>query len=319
MAETELADAAGATEAGPEAAAGSSGTGVLTADRPSGTGMVGQARSAPTGRRRPVMRSTSLALILLAGIVLGFAVYLYVLSGVQESRAQVLEYARLRTELAGQVAPLGPAAPGSPVAVLDIPSIGVQNMVVVEGTSPENLTLGPGHLRDTPLPGQAGVSEIFGRRATFGGPFAGLARLRPGDIIRTITGQGESTYTVAATAGSGQTVEDPLPNRLILLTASSPVIPSHYIEVDARLVTSAHPSPGVAHEIIRPELPLAGDGTALVFTIGWEFVLALVVTGAVIAAARWSPRIAYVGVAPLALAVLWAFYHSLAALLPNLY
>jgi LPXTG-site transpeptidase (sortase) family protein len=265
------------------------------------------------------MRSASLALILLAGIVLGFALYLYVLSGVQESRAQVLEYAQLRTELAGQTAPLGPAAPGSPVAVLDIPSIGVQNMVVVEGTSPENLMLGPGHLRDTPLPGQAGVSEIFGRRATFGGPFADLARLRPGDIIRTITGQGESTYTVAATADSGQTVEDPLPNRLILLTASSPVIPSHYIEVDARLVTKAHPSPGVARQITRPELPLAGDGTALVFTIGWEFVLALVVTGAVIAATRWSPRIAYVGIAPLALAVLWAFYHSLAASLPNLY
>jgi sortase A len=96
--------------------------------------------------------------------VLGFAGYLYVLSSVQESRSQVLEYARLRGELAGQVAPLGPTAPGSPVAVLDIPGIGVRNMVVVEGTSPENLTLGPGHLRDTPLPGQAGVSEIFGRR-----------------------------------------------------------------------------------------------------------------------------------------------------------
>jgi sortase A len=108
--------------------------------------------------------------------VLGFAGYLYVLSSVQESRSQVLEYVRLRGELAGQVAPLGPTAPGSPVAVLGptapgspvavlgIPGIGVRNMVVVEGTSPENLTLGPGHLRDTPLPGQAGVSEIFGRR-----------------------------------------------------------------------------------------------------------------------------------------------------------
>ena len=48
-------------------------------------------------------------------------------------------------------------------------------------------------------------------------------------------------------------------------------------------------------------------------------MLALVVAGAVIAAARWSPRIAYVGIAPLALAVLWASYHSLAASLPNLY
>ena len=289
------------------------------ADRPSGTATAGHAPPAPAARRHPVQRSISMALLLLAGIVLGFAGYLYVLSGVQESRSQVLEYARLRGELAGQVAPLGPTAPGSPVAVLDIPSIGVRNMVVVEGTSPENLTLGPGHLRDTPLPGQAGVSEIFGRRATFGGPFAGLARLRPGDVIRVVTGQGGSIYTVAATADSGQTVEDTVPNRLILLTAASPFIPSHYIEVDARLTTRAHPSPGVAREITRPEFPLAGDTSALIFTIGWEFVLALVVAGAVIAAARWSPRIAYVGIAPLALAVLWASYHSLAASLPNLY
>ena len=54
--------------------------------------------------------------------------------------------------------------------MLDIPAIGIANMVVVEGTSPENLTLGPGHLRDTPLPGQAGISVVFGRRATFGAP-----------------------------------------------------------------------------------------------------------------------------------------------------
>lgn len=299
--------------------AGSSGSGVLTADRPSGTGTAGHAPPAPGAQRRPVMRIISLALVLLAGIVLGFAGYLYVLSSVQESRSQVLEYARLRAELAAQVAPLGPAAPGSPVAVLDIPSIGVRNMVVVEGTSPENLTLGPGHLRDTPLPGQAGVSEIFGRRATFGGPFAGLARLRPGDVIRVVTGQGESVYTVAATADSRQTVADPVPNRLILLTASSPFIPSHYIEVDARLTTKAHPGPGVAREITRPEFPLADDSSALVFAIGWEFVLALVVAGAAVAAARWTPRVAYIGIAPLALAVLWALYNSLAASLPNLY
>jgi sortase A len=319
MAEAEPAKEAGATGGEPAAAAGSSGARVLTVGGPAGPGAAGQPPPAPAARRRPVMRITSMALLLLAGIVLGFAGYLYVLSSVQESRSQVLEYARLRGELAGQVAPLGPTVPGSPVAVLDIPSIGVRNMVVVEGTSPENLTLGPGHLRDTPLPGQAGVSEIFGRRATFGGPFAGLARLRPGDVIRVVTGQGESAYTVAATADSGQTVEDPVPNRLILLTASSPFIPSHYIEVDARLTTKAHPSPGVAREITRPEFPLAGDNSALIFTIGWEFVLALVVAGAAIAAARWSPRVAYVGITPLALAVLWAMYHSLAASLPNLY
>src|SRR5690348_2720050 len=136
MAETELAAGAGAAGGGPGVAAGSAGARVLTVDAPSRTGTPRPAPPAPSARtrRRPLLRNISLALILLAGIVLGFAGYLYVLSGVQESRSQVLEYARLRTELAGQVAPLGPTAPGSPVAVLDIPSIGVRNMVVVEGT-----------------------------------------------------------------------------------------------------------------------------------------------------------------------------------------
>ena len=104
-------------------------------------------------------------------------------------------------ELANQLAPIGPTAPGSPVAILDIPSIGIKDMVVVEGTSPENLTLGPGLLR-APDARPGGGREIFGRRATFGAPFARLDQLRKGDIIGTITGQGMSSYEVVAFGSS---------------------------------------------------------------------------------------------------------------------
>src|SRR5262249_44899515 len=147
------------------------------------------------GLREQVLRILGVALILLGALVLGFAVYLYGLSNVQEARSQSVLYQRLQVELANDVAPLGSASPGAPaaspgaagvtlatpgvpVAVLRIPAIGIRDMVVVEGTSPEDLTLGPGHLSDTPLPGQAGVSEIFGRRETFGAPFARLDQLR---------------------------------------------------------------------------------------------------------------------------------------------
>jgi sortase A len=255
-------------------------------------------------------------------VVLGFVGYLYGLSGVQEARSQTILYQRLQTQLAqigGVVPPLGPTAPGSPMAVLDIPSIGIHDMVVVEGTSPENLTLGPGHLRDTPYPGQAGVSEIFGRRATFGGPFADIGQLRPGAVIQTITGQGRSTYTVAAVANSKVRIVDPAPNQLLLFTASSPVIPSYYVEVDAHLATAPQPSPGVVHEINAPELPLASDGGALV--LAWTWALALILVSAVgtFAVLRWSPWVAYLLIVPVALAVLWNLYQSLSALLPNLY
>jgi sortase A len=194
-------------------------------------------------------------------------------------------------------------------------------MVVVEGTSPQNLTLGPGHLRDTPLPGQAGVSEIFGRRATFGAPFARLSRLQPGDMIRAVTGQGWATYVVVALATSRQLIKDPAPDRLLLRTATSPVVPGYYLTVDAHLITLPHTGPGVAPVISSPELPLAGDRSALALTtvMEWGVALALVSAGATYAAARWPPWVCYLALAPVALAVLWNLYQSLAALLPNLY
>ncbi len=287
----------------------------------------GSGTEAPAGARPrkpwPLLRGTGVALLLLALVVLGFAGYLYGLSGVQEARSQAIMYTQLRAELSGQlqqVPPLGPnITPGSPVAVLDIPSIGVRNLVVVEGTSPENLTLGPGHLRDTPLPGQAGVAEIFGRRATFGGPFARLAELRPGEAIRVITAQGQSTYVVAALADSRHVIQDPALNRLLLLTASSPVVPAYYLVVDARLASTAHPGNVPARVINSPELPLAGDSGALTTAMLWGLALALASAAGTAAALRWSPWVAYLAGAPLALAVLWNLYQSLAALLPNLY
>jgi sortase A len=107
----------------------------------------------------PVLQAVGVGFVLLAIVALGFAGYLYGLSAVQEARSQKILYQRLQGELAqinGQVAPLGPTQPGSPIAILDIPTIGIHDMVVVEGTSPENLTLGPGHLRDTRIQGRPG-------------------------------------------------------------------------------------------------------------------------------------------------------------------
>lgn len=278
----------------------------------------GAARGSPN----PVLQGLGVGFILLAVMALGFVGYLYGLSGVQEARSQAILYQRLQAQLAqigGIVAPLGPTAPGSPIAIIDIPSIGIHDMVVVEGTTPENLTLGPGHLRDTPYPGQAGVSEIFGRRATFGAPFARLDQLRPGAFIETITGQGESTYTVEAVGNSKERIVNHAPNQLLLFTASSPVIPSYYVEVNAHLTTAPRPSPGVVHEINAPEVLLAGDNGALVLTWTWALALILVSAVATFAAARWSPWAAYLVMVPVVLAVLWNLYQNLSALLPNLY
>ncbi|HXL16364.1 MAG TPA: class E sortase, partial [Streptosporangiaceae bacterium] len=154
---------------------------------------------APTASWRQVdpatARGIGIGLILLGVFLLGFLGYLYGLSAIEEARAQSTSYATFRGQLAQQVAPLGATTPGAAVAILTIPAIGIKNMIVVEGSSPENLELGPGHVRNSPLPGQNGVAEIFGRRATFGAPFGRLMELKRGDRVTVITGQGKASYT----------------------------------------------------------------------------------------------------------------------------
>jgi sortase A len=259
------------------------------------------------------------ALLLLAAVVLGFAGYLYGLSGIQEARAQAELYQQLQLQLANEVAPLGAVPPGSPVAILNIPAIGMHDLVVVEGTSPADLTAGPGHLRDTPLPGQAGVSEILGRRATFGAPFGRLAQLRPGDEIQAITGQGYATYQVAAVSDIHQAINDQDPDRLVLVTASSAAVPTYDVTVDARLTSPVQAWLPPARTISTTELPLAGDGDALGLVVLWGLALAAVSAAGTFAAIRWARWPAYLVTVPIVLAVLWNLYQGLAELLPNVY
>jgi len=274
--------------------------------------------SVPAGRPS-VPRGVGVGLILLGVFLLGFVGYLYGISGIQEARAQSNSFVTLRNKLAQQIAPLGAVKPGTAVAILNIPEIGIKDMVVVEGTSPENLQLGPGHVRDTPLPGQNGVSEIIGRRATFGAPFARLTKLRRGAKLTVITGQGTARYTVVARGDSGHLVEDPAPNRLLLFTSCSAYIPTSYCYLDADLTSSPQQDPGGRPAITASEAPLSGDSGALVLTLIWGLALVIVSAAGTVAAARWSPWLAYLAAAPPALAVLWNLYQSLAALLPNVY
>jgi len=288
------------------------------------------------------VRSVGLTLTLLAVVILGFVGYLYFLSGVQEARAQTTLYAKLQGELSQAVAPTGPvipghpaspaslaAAPGDPVALLSIPAIGVSGLVVVEGTTPEDLTLGPGHLRDTPLPGQAGVSVIFGRRATFGAPFGDVPLLRKGDLITTTTSQGEARYQVLAVSDSAKPVPfTEIPDQLLLVTADSRIAPAHYVEVEAKFLgvtvagsTQATPFPesGYLPQIGPAETALGRDPFALVPALAWAIALAAAALLGSFLAARWSRWPAWIVTVPVLVAIIWNLYQNLTALLPNLY
>jgi len=287
-------------------------------DAPATTGG-GTSRPGVSTGPHPALRVISAGCTLLGLFILGFVGYLYGASNLQEARAQRTFYATLRLELANQVAPLAATTPGAPVAVLNIPAIGLSKMIVVEGTSPSNLMLGPGHLPDSPMPGEFGVSMIFGRRATFGAPFGRLIQLKNGDKISVITGQGKSVYVVVARGDSRHVVEDPAPNRLLLFTACSAAVPTTYCYYDADLTTSPQQDPGGRPALTTAEEPLNGDTSVLVVTMMWALALVIISAVGTVAAARWSPWLAYLAATPLALAVLWNLYQNLAALLPNLY
>lgn len=86
---------------------------------------------------------------------------------------------------------------GDPVAILQIPRIGL-DMVVVEGTGTEALKKGPGHYPDSPLPwAESGRMAIAGHRTTYMHPFWSLDRLRKGDLIRLVTEYGTFDYRVS--------------------------------------------------------------------------------------------------------------------------
>jgi sortase A len=85
--------------------------------------------------------------------------------------------------------------PGDALGKLLIPRIGLSRFVV-EGTDLADLRRGPGHYRDTPLPGQHGTVAIAGHRTTYGAPFRQIDRLRRGDRILVDMTYGRFVYRV---------------------------------------------------------------------------------------------------------------------------
>jgi sortase A len=277
------------------------------------------------------LRATVAVLMLAILFGVGFFVYLYGFSRISESRAQATMFKNFVGQLAQATAPVGPTAlnaagvqvpvaEGAPVAVLNIPQIGLHDVVVVNGTTSRDLALGPGHVRASVLPGQGGISVIYGKVASYGAPFAHLMQLNRGDRFKVTTGQGTATYQVE----SFGTSIDPAPadsvNRLILETAESSFAPSYAVQVSADLVSKPQPTPGGWPAISSQEVDMSSDSAdSLVPLTLWSQALLIAVIIATVAANRWSRWPAYLCMAPVVLALTWCVYENLACLLPNLY
>ncbi len=263
--------------------------------------------------------------------MLGFVASLLLVSPVRHARDQEVLWSQLRSDLANAVAPVGGpgldgtlASPGTPIALLEIPSIGVRE-VVAEGTTSTTLMSGPGHRRDTVFPGQAGTSVIFGRQSAYGGPFGRVRELLPGDVVTVTTGQGIGTYKVTDVRRGGEPLPPALTSgqgRLTLVTADgSPYIPDQVLRVDASLTSVAQPTPArvIGAAAMEPaEAPMAGDSTAWIPLVLWGqllLIVTLVFTWAVLRWGRWQAWI--VGVPVIAFLGL-AVADQVVALLPNL-
>jgi len=273
--------------------------------------------------RKPngALHGIGITLCLIAVLVLGFVVYLFGLSRIQEQRVQNTMYKTLRDEMARGVAPTAPTKNGKPVAVLNIPRLGLDKSVVIEGTRPADLMNGPGHRTDTPLPGQPGVSVVDGRHGTFGAPFGHLTRLQQGDPITVITGYGTAKYQVAAIGDDRNPPQLTAANRLMLVTTNSSNIPTRSVIVGAVMVGNPLPAGTLSYasEPASNEKNLAIDTKALQPLMLWSLALALVSAIGTIAAARWARWPAYLACSPVLLAIAWNIYENAAQLLPNLY
>ncbi|MFI7209876.1 sortase domain-containing protein [Micromonospora maritima] len=287
----------------------------------------------------PALQVPGTALSILAVIALGLVCHLVLISQLAYERNQQTAFADYRAELALGTAPVGQfrtdfvdgvpgperlVEPGSPVAVLTVPRIGLRT-VVGEGTAGGVLRGGPGHRRDTVLPGQAGTSVIMGRRAAYGGPFRDLDLLVPGDTITATTGQGTHTYVVTGVRRPG----DPAPaaaaadqGRLTLITALGPeFMPTDVLRVDAALASPVQPTPARrfgSGSIPAAEQAMAGDPDAWTPVLLWGQALLVAALALTWLRARWGRWQSWIVGVPVLLALGVATADQAVRLLPNL-
>ncbi len=264
----------------------------------------------------------------LAVLAVWFLLYGLLLSGVEQHVSQFRLYDEFRLQLASEMAPLAePVEAGSPVAMINAPSIRIHNLIVVEGTTSRLLMSGPGHLSDTPLPGQAGTSVMLGRSVTFGAPFGRITQMTVGDVVTVTTGEGVFRYRVEDVRRPGSplpTTLDAGGSRLTLVTSASggwrsAWAPSHTVAVDALLAGRAQPVPaGVPATVSLASLPMHNDPSGSVALIFWLAGLVLLGLAAIWTWVRWGRFETWLVGAPVFLAVLWGTSDALMRLLPNL-
>jgi LPXTG-site transpeptidase (sortase) family protein len=273
--------------------------------------------------RRSAERTVGKVLTAAGVIAVLFLAFEFGLTGALEARDQralLLQFqsAIVTTQLD---LPNKPIPAGTAVALLDIPSIHV-NQVVIEGTTNRLLKAGPGHLADAPLPGEFGNAIILGHRTKYGGPFRNINLLHTGDVINVTTGQGLFIYSVHHVyhleSGDPDVFAGSADSRLTLVSADPPQGASGRIVAVALLrgnpvaVDSRPPVP-----VGRDELGLAADPVGAVFGLIWLqlFIVAYLITRRI--RRTWNPTVTWLLATPILLALLLLVFINVDLLLPG--
>ncbi len=280
-----------------------------------------QTENEGAGRTRHTRLTIGLGFLTLGLCLLLFVAYVFTFTGLQEQRKQ-RQMLNVFTTPAGAVT-LSGALPkdGGPAAVLTIPSLHLRQ-VVVQGTTPADLTGGPGTMTDAARLGTKGNAVILGRHFTGGRPFATLSQLQRGATITVVTSLGKFTYKVTTpltTVSAGQ--PDPASPRaepsLTLITASSITGGREFLRAALTTEPAAAKKPTVKPS--AAELGVAGQPGQLLPTILWGLALALALIFSFEAYRRWRAQIVvvYVLSTPIVLGVALVFYSHFYLLLPS--
>lgn len=269
--------------------------------------------TAPAPRMQQILGGV---LAILAGLFALGLINLILLSSIVGYTAQQRLFGDIRYTLAAGSTPTGPldvygklVNPGTPVAVINAPKVGLTNSVIVEGTAGSQTMTGIGHRRDTALPCQAGTSVLMARAASYGAQGEAFKRLQVDDTFTVTMAQGTCTYQVV----NVRSVGDPAPGtvapgegRVTLVTAAGPAfLPTEVYRVDADLVGTAFPRPSTivpSTALPDSEQAMATDpvnGVALVFLLQLAVGLG---TAAVWVWKRWGALETWLAIGPLALA-----------------
>lgn len=234
-----------------------------------------------------------------------------------EASGETVDPADVKPEI---IAAAEPPARGEPVGILQIPRLGLEQ-VIVQGTGPAELRAGPGHLRGTSMPGEPGNAAIAGSRVSNGAPFKRLQLLREGSRIDVTTAVGRFQYEVRSVRRVKSGQPDPVRasgggSTLTLVTSTPAFLAYDRLVVVAELQTKpvAPRFTPVTPDSTQTGFDTAGGGLAPV--VGWGAALGLGIWTARLIYRRWPKSVAYLITTPVLVALVLLVFESLSGLLP---